>query len=71
MTTTTAPISLSLDGRLHRVFGTIAAFFAGIREGKALAERYDYLSKLSDADLAKLGLARQEIVRAVVNGKAG
>lgn len=69
MTTTTATVSHSLDTLWHRLFGAVAAFFEGIREGKAMADRYDHLSKLSDAELARLGLGRQEIVRVVVNGK--
>ena len=67
--TTTPTVSLSLDTLSRRLFAGVAAFFEGIREGKAMADRYDRLSKLSDAELARLGLGRQEIVRVVVNGK--
>ena len=34
-------------------------------------ERYERLSRLSNAELARLGLTRQDIPRAAVNGIAG
>jgi hypothetical protein len=69
MTTTTASLPvLSIESRFSRVLGAVSAFFEGIREGKQMANRYAYLSRLSDADLAARGLTRAEIVHAVVNG---
>ena len=69
MTTTTATASVSLDARVLRFLGAIATFFEGIREGREMAARYDQLSKLSDHELARRGLARNQIVHTVVNGK--
>jgi hypothetical protein len=69
MTATTARLpALFLESRFSRVLGAISAFFEGIREGKQMANRYAYLSRLSDTDLAARGLTRAEIVHAVVNG---
>ena len=69
MTTTTANLSLSLD-LFRRFFGAVAAFSEGINEGREMAARYDRLSKLSDQDLARRGLSRDQIVQFVVNGRS-
>ena len=45
--------------------------YAGIMEGRDIAYRYERLSRLSNAELARLGLTRQDIPRAAVNGIAG
>jgi hypothetical protein len=65
--TATRPIATPFAG-FARLFGAIGAFFAGIREGKAMADRYAFLSRLSDAELARRGLTRAGIVQAVVHG---
>lgn len=44
---------------------------AGVMEGREMAHRYERLMRLSKADLARLGLTRQDIPRAAVNGIAG
>jgi uncharacterized protein YjiS (DUF1127 family) len=41
----------------------------GLREGHALATRYDTLARKSDAELARLGLKREDIPRAVFSGR--
>ena len=69
MTTTTATTSYSLDARFYRLVGSVATFFEGIREGREMAARYNQLSKMSDLDLARRGIARNQIVHVVVNGK--
>jgi len=45
--------------------------FDGIMEGREIATRYERLSRLTNAELARLGLARQDIPRVAVNGRAG
>jgi len=45
--------------------------FAGIMEGREIATRYERLSRLTNAELARLGLTRQDIPRVAVNGLAG
>ena len=41
---------------------------AGIRDGGELHARYRDLAKLSDADLAKRGLTREGLARAILTG---
>jgi hypothetical protein len=45
--------------------------FEGIMEGREIATRYERLSRLTNAELARLGLTRQDITRVAVNGLAG
>lgn len=53
---------------LSRAIEAVAAFFDAVGEGRRIAQRYEQLSRLSDAALAKRGLTRQDIARAAVNG---
>jgi uncharacterized protein YjiS (DUF1127 family) len=46
----------------------ISAFFHGIQDGMDMADRYHALSRMSDEQLAKKGLTRGNITRAVVLG---
>ncbi len=55
----------------ERIFNLIATFIDGVREGREMATRYERLRRLSDHDLARLGLTRADIPRAAVNGIAG
>jgi uncharacterized protein YjiS (DUF1127 family) len=49
--------------------GEIAiAFFEGIAEGRQMEMRYERLRRMSNAELARLGLTRQDIPRVAVNG---
>ena len=52
-----------------RVVEGVSAFFEAVSEGRQIAQRYEALSRLSDAALAKRGLTRQDIARAAVNGR--
>jgi hypothetical protein len=49
----------------------VTAFFEGIAEGRDIAARYERLARLSNTELARLGLTRQDIPRAAVNGIKG
>ena len=42
---------------------------AGIREGHAIANRYEELSRLTDAALKTRGLVRDDIARVAVTGR--
>jgi putative NIF3 family GTP cyclohydrolase 1 type 2 len=53
---------------LATVRRTLAAFFEGIEDGLDMADRYHTLSRMSDEQLAKQGLARSSVARAVVLG---
>ncbi|MDF2620887.1 MAG: hypothetical protein K0S00_3546 [Xanthobacteraceae bacterium] len=47
----------------------VVAFFEAVSEGHRIARRYESLSRLSDAALAKRGLTRQDIARVAVSGR--
>ena len=70
MNTLTLPFP---SGRGTRRTGGILRFLSGladgIRDGLALADRYDRLSRMSDAELARLGLNRVEVPRAALVGR--
>jgi hypothetical protein len=61
------------SGRGTRRTGGIMRFLSGlvggIRDGLALADRYDRLSRMSDAELAQRGLSRVELPRAALSGR--
>jgi hypothetical protein len=48
---------------------TIVAFFQGIQDGIDMADRYHTLSRMSDEQLAKHGVTRETMTRAVVLGR--
>lgn len=52
-----------------RLFEGVASFFEAVGEGRRIAARYEALSRLSDAALAKRGLTRQDIARAAVSDR--
>ena len=53
-------------GRAGRYFTNV---LAGIRDGGAMHARYEALARLSNTDLARRGLARGDIMRAVLAGE--
>jgi len=55
--------------RRNGFFRPLVELIDGIRLARAMAHRYDVLSRLSDGELAARGIARQDIPRLVVNGK--
>jgi hypothetical protein len=55
-------------GFLDSAWNTTRAFFQGVREGREMADAYHAFSRMSDIELAKRGLTRSEITRAVVLG---
>lgn len=55
-------------GLLSSVVRFVADVVAGICEGRELAARYRLLQNRSDAELATLGLRREDIPRAVLSG---
>ena len=46
----------------------LARFHAGIRDARAMATRYDRLSRMSTPDLARHGMTRRDIPRACLTG---
>ena len=71
MTTATLPGFTASPARPPRLVRLAVDVFEGIMEGRDIAYRYERLSRLSNAELARLGLTRQDIPRAAVNGLAG
>jgi hypothetical protein len=70
MTSLTVPFP---SGRGNRGSNGVLRFLNsladGVREGLALAARYDTLSHKSDKELARMGLRRQDVPRAAVLGR--
>ena len=61
-----------LDASAGHTLSEIAiAFLEGIAEGRQMEMRYERLSRMSSAELARLGLTRQDIPRVAVNGLKG
>lgn len=52
-----------------RVADAVVTFFDAVGEGRRIAQRYETLSRMSDAALARRGLTRQDIARAAVAGR--
>jgi hypothetical protein len=67
MTTLTLPRSAGAKP-LRALVAFTTDFFAGIREGRAIRDRYDRLSRLSDRELARRGLDRRTLAQAAVRG---
>ena len=60
------------SGRGTRRLGVLRFFSQlvdGLRQGQALAARYDTLARKSDTELARLGLKREDIPRVVFLGR--
>ena len=70
MTTATLP-RFAMTAQPSRLVRLAVDVFEGIMEGRDIAYRYERLSRLSNAELARLGLTRLDIPRAAVNGIAG
>ena len=70
MTTATLP-RLAAPAQPSRLVRLAVDVFEGVMEGRDIAYRYERLSRLSNVELARLGLTRLDIPRAAVNGIAG
>jgi uncharacterized protein YjiS (DUF1127 family) len=70
MTTLTLPLPSGRGtGRRFGVLRFLSDFAGGVREGLELARRYDRLTAMSDTDLARLGLRREDIPQATLRGR--
>jgi hypothetical protein len=71
MTTLTLPFPSGRGAGTRRfsLLQFLHEFVAGLREGVALANRYEALSNLSDSELARLGLRREDIPQATLAGR--
>jgi uncharacterized protein YjiS (DUF1127 family) len=68
MTTATLPRLSTPAGRPLGLFRFLATVVEGVIEARAIEHRYNELSRLSNTELARLGLTRQDIARAAVFG---
>lgn len=67
---TTLPLTRRTSPDLFsRIADGIFAFFDAVAEGRRMAARYEALSRLSDAALARRGLTRADIARVAVSGR--
>jgi uncharacterized protein YjiS (DUF1127 family) len=71
MTTATLPRLSTPAARPIRAFQFLADVVGGVIEARQIEQRYHQLTRLSNAELARLGLTRQDIPRAAVFGLAG
>lgn len=67
MTTITAN-AVRETGFFQRVGTAVSDFFEAVAEARRMADRYDYLTGLSDRELADIGIAREEIPQRVARG---
>ncbi|MDQ2080687.1 DUF1127 domain-containing protein [Xanthobacteraceae bacterium Astr-EGSB] len=61
----TATLALPRPRRL-RVFEFLANVIAGMQDGLRISRRYHELAAMTDAELAGLGLTRQDIARVAI-----
>lgn len=52
-----------------RVVAGIVTFFEAVGEGRRIAQRYETLSRLSDAALARRGLTRADVATVAITGR--
>jgi hypothetical protein len=69
MATMTFPLPSGRGTRRLGILEYISEFIDGISEGRELASRYAQLAHKSDAELARLGLRREDIPRVVFAGR--
>jgi hypothetical protein len=71
MTTATLPRLATGPRRPFGLFTLLSDVVEGVLEAREIATRYDRLQRMSNVELARLGLSRQDIPAAAVNGVAG
>jgi len=73
MTTIAQSVNFAAGGlaseRFGRLFRAFAAYMDGIREGRELAARYDALARMSQMELARIGVARRDVTHLVAAGR--
>ena len=68
MTTAVLTANISRNFTFARLKSAWSLLQDGLAEGRRLHASYDRLSRLSDSELDRMGLARQEIPQAVAHG---
>jgi uncharacterized protein YjiS (DUF1127 family) len=65
---TTVTLSATARPGFGALLSALRRFFAGVRDGREIWHRYETLSRLSDTELAWLGLTRDQVPQAAVKG---
>lgn len=63
-----AALRITLPATRRRVGDAVRQALLGIIEGIAAARRYERLAAMSDRDLARFGISREEVPRFVIFG---
>ncbi len=66
MNTLTLPFPSGRDAGRTGILRFLSGLVEGIRDGLVLAARYDRLACMSDTELARLGLRREDVPRAAL-----
>jgi uncharacterized protein YjiS (DUF1127 family) len=62
--------SLLLASPVGRLIRLAANFLDAVMEGRRISERYDRLNHMTPSELTRIGLTRNDIPRAAVQGLA-
>jgi len=61
----------ALGRRASALRGTLSKTWQGLRDGVRAARTYQRLNAMSDAELARRGISREEILRVAMFGEPG
>ncbi|MFS8037070.1 hypothetical protein ACI7BZ_08905 [Xanthobacter sp. AM11] len=56
-------------GLFGRMGAAVSEFFSAVAEARRMADRYEHLSHMSNSELARLGISREEIPQVVARGR--
>lgn len=56
-------------GLFGRMGAAVSEFYAAITDARRMADRYERLSRMSNSELARLGVSREDIPQVVANGR--
>ena len=66
-----APATIGLRPRASALRETLSKTWLGLRDGVRAARSYQRLNAMSDADLARRGISREEVLRAAMFSEPG
>jgi hypothetical protein len=69
MTVLTLPLPAGRPARRNGILHFLNSLANGVREGIAVATRYDTLAQKTDGELALMGLRREDVPRAALLGR--
>lgn len=56
-------------GLFGRMGAAVSEFFTAVADARNMAQRYDYLTHLSNSELRELGIAREDIPQVVARSR--